>query len=321
LVTAWFLNSRTSEAESGVVEAPLVAEVSDAPVASAQAVSAPAAEAPAAVAESAAPQPEAVVAQESAAPPPRAIAESSLLPTAVAAGVETEAPPQRQAEVVEARSDSSASASMASMLAARRAQPAERAPAPAPRPVVEEQAEQVKAPAGPVVIAEVAATSSAPPLQEAPAPTPAPAPAGSSAANPFQLQPSERGAIQSQVRDKSLQIARLSSQLAQAAQSGDEGEVQRLLADLEIEAGGQSSYYLNMLAYVALTRDQYPEVEAILSVVLSRNPDDANAGLNMAVAESRTGRLKEARQRLERLALAHPEDSRIGALLASLGER
>ena len=90
---------------------------------------------------------------------------------------------------------------------------------------------------------------------------------------------------------------------------------------LEAKAGANSSYVLNMRAYVELVRGEYAAVETLLGVVLARDEADVHAGLNMAVAESRTGRLQQARERLARLALEHPDDDRVGALLQSLRGR
>ena len=76
-----------------------------------------------------------------------------------------------------------------------------------------------------------------------------------------------------------------------------------------------------MRAFVALAREQYAEVEILLGRVLARDETNVNAGLNMAVAESRTGRLQQARRRLDTMAIAHPHNERIAALLRSLPPR
>lgn len=123
---------------------------------------------------------------------------------------------------------------------------------------------------------------------------------------------------QTRSREKSLQISRLTADLTRAVQAGDQIETDRLLAELGSKAGADNNYVLNMRAFVALARGQYAEVEILLERVLARDETNVNAGLNMAVAESRTGRLQQARQRLDNMAIAYPHDDRIVALLRSL---
>ena len=122
-------------------------------------------------------------------------------------------------------------------------------------------------------------------------------------------------------REKSLQVSRLTADLARAVQADDETKIAQVLDELGSKAGADSNYVLNMRAYVALARGQYAEVEIPLRRVLARDATDANAGLNMAVAESRTGRLQQARQRLEQLASVYPDDERIVLMLQSLPQR
>ena len=126
---------------------------------------------------------------------------------------------------------------------------------------------------------------------------------------------------QDRSRAKRVHISRLATGLTAAVEAGDQAETKRLLNSLSFATGAESNYALNMRAYVALANEQYADVEALLGRVLERDQGDANAGLNMAVAESRTGRLKQARERLEQLAIAHPDDERVTAMIRSLPAR
>jgi hypothetical protein len=130
-----------------------------------------------------------------------------------------------------------------------------------------------------------------------------------------------RQRAQTESRERRRRIERLASDLTRAAHAGDESESERLLRAMEGIAGGNSSYVLNMRAYVELLRGEYTAVETLLAVVLARDETDVDAGLNMAIAESRTGRLSQARERLARLVLEHPEDDRVDTLLRSLEGR
>ena len=128
----------------------------------------------------------------------------------------------------------------------------------------------------------------------------------------------QRKLTQAEARERSLQMALLTADLTRAAQARDQPETERLLSDMESKAGVGSNYSLNMRGYVALVNGQYAEAEELLRLVLARDRTDADAAINMAVVESKTGRIKQARRRLERLALAHPDDDRIGVILKSL---
>lgn len=128
----------------------------------------------------------------------------------------------------------------------------------------------------------------------------------------------QRKLTQAEARERSLQMALLTAALTRAAQARDQPETERLLSDMESKAGVGSKYSLNMRGYVALVNGQYADAEELLRLVLARDRTDADAGINMAVVESETGRVKRARRRLERLALAHPDDDRIGVMLQSL---
>ena len=127
-----------------------------------------------------------------------------------------------------------------------------------------------------------------------------------------------RAQQQAKTRKMSVQISLLTAELIRAVQTGDEPAIARLLGNMESEVGADSIHVLNMQAYVALTRGQYAEVETLLARVLARDENDVNAGLNLAVVESRTGRLEQARQRLKHLGIIHPDDERIVVMLQSL---
>lgn len=130
-----------------------------------------------------------------------------------------------------------------------------------------------------------------------------------------------RDLMQARARERIVEMTRLTADLTRAARARNQPETERLLNQIESKTGVRSNYSLNMRAYVALVNGQYAEAETLLGVVLVRNQTDADAGLNMAVAESQTGRLEQARRRLERLALVHPDDDRIRVMLQSFRGR
>ncbi|MCG6872535.1 MAG: tetratricopeptide repeat protein [Gammaproteobacteria bacterium] len=117
------------------------------------------------------------------------------------------------------------------------------------------------------------------------------------------------------------QISRLTAALTRAVQAKDEIATPLLLEELAAAAGPDSNYLLNMRAFVAMAHERYDEVETLLVRVLARDENNLNASLNLAVAESRTGRVEQARERLENLALAYPHDDRIPRLMGSLRQR
>ncbi len=126
---------------------------------------------------------------------------------------------------------------------------------------------------------------------------------------------------QTKAREKGIQISLLTAELIRAVQNNDQTAVSEVIQNMENELGVDSSHVLNMRAYVALANGKFDEVESLLQRVLARDENDVNAGLNMAVAESSTGRVDQARRRLENLVIAHPEDERVVALLQSLPSR
>lgn len=119
--------------------------------------------------------------------------------------------------------------------------------------------------------------------------------------------------------DHTRRVRMLNATLQRALKSRDPDEVARILRELEMLVGPDSSYMLKMRAFTQLTLGGDTEhAMNLLREVLVRDPGDEDAVLNMAVAEIGIGEVAEARARLEALAIARPGDDRIDKLLRSI---
>lgn len=111
----------------------------------------------------------------------------------------------------------------------------------------------------------------------------------------------------------------LNLRLSEALRLRRSNEVLRILSELQRIVGADSIFMLKTRAYTQLALDGDMTLAMdLLREVLSRDPGDAEAAINMAVAEIRVGERQLARKRLEGLAMLHPNDARISALLKTL---
>jgi len=73
-----------------------------------------------------------------------------------------------------------------------------------------------------------------------------------------------------------------------------------------------------MEAYWALAMGRDAEAEGLLREIVSRHPDDLEAGVNLTVLDLRYGRLEAARKRTDYLLGVYPEEPKVQELLSYL---
>lgn len=118
---------------------------------------------------------------------------------------------------------------------------------------------------------------------------------------------------------RTRRVRLLNANLSRAIKQHELDEVGRIVDEMESILGADSVYMMKIRAFTQLsTGGDSEHAMRILREVLVREPGDKEAALNMAVAEINLGETSEARQRLELLAAAHPDEPAIRTLLRSL---
>ncbi len=90
------------------------------------------------------------------------------------------------------------------------------------------------------------------------------------------------------------------------------------LKQLQAQLPPESLTLLRMRAWVAHGGNDMHSAEQLYRQVLERVPDDANAGVNVAIIDARRGDVDDARIRLQRLASLYPRSTQVSRALAEL---
>lgn len=119
--------------------------------------------------------------------------------------------------------------------------------------------------------------------------------------------------------EKSARIGRLVRQIEQAlAGSKEAGDPNTLLKKLARIKGENHPYVAKLRAYYNFQRGKYALAESDLHRVIAANPDDFEAGINLALIEIQFQRYEEALVRLKALRQAYPENEQIADLIKRL---
>jgi Tfp pilus assembly protein PilF len=118
-----------------------------------------------------------------------------------------------------------------------------------------------------------------------------------------------------------LTITRLVNALNRAIQIGDKALSQQLLDQLEQIKGKEDPFVLKLAAYANIQQGELTLARDLLETTLAGQPDDLDAGLNMAVVEIRSGQIAEARRRLTRLLELYPDEGKVIRFLRQLPQR
>ena len=117
---------------------------------------------------------------------------------------------------------------------------------------------------------------------------------------------------------RSLNISRLIAEIQQSMQSSDSRRTEQLLRQLAALKGRNDPYVMKLRSYWYTQQGELDRAAAVLKEVLQRNPNDLEAGLNMAIIDIKSGRYRQANDRLARLREIYPEDTRIPELMEKL---
>ncbi len=123
---------------------------------------------------------------------------------------------------------------------------------------------------------------------------------------------------QAEQAQQHLKVARLAGQMVSAAQDGDVARSADLLGQLTEIKGSKNLFVQKLAAYSQIQQGNLEKARELLTAILAIQPDDMEAGLNMAVVDIRQGRKDRARHRLERLLDLYPEEGRINYFLGQL---
>ena len=110
----------------------------------------------------------------------------------------------------------------------------------------------------------------------------------------------------------------LDSELRAALAGNDAAVVEDRIEQMRALRGAEDPYLLQIEATWRMRTGDNDQAERLLNTVLQRDPLDLSANLNLAVLEAGSGRLPDARDRIVRLQLHHPNDPRVRELSRKL---
>jgi len=117
---------------------------------------------------------------------------------------------------------------------------------------------------------------------------------------------------------RSVEISSLVSRFYEAVGAGDDLEAEKLINRLELQKGPDHPFIMKVKAYWHMKREKWALAKEELNKVLSKSPDDLEAGINMALVEIREGKIEDAIKRLKRLRGLYPDQGPVNDLLAKL---
>jgi hypothetical protein len=113
-------------------------------------------------------------------------------------------------------------------------------------------------------------------------------------------------------------ISQLIDKIKLSMASDNTEHTDKLFNRLERIKGASNSYVMKLKAFWYMQRGEFDLARPLLESVLSRNGDDKEAGVNMAVLEINSHQLPEARARLRKLMAAYPNDGAIHELYSQV---
>lgn len=122
-----------------------------------------------------------------------------------------------------------------------------------------------------------------------------------------------------QARSYLAEVQQLVNQLQQAMVRKDPTVVEPLLDLLELRAGKDVAISLKMRAYWLLQQNNNRAAASLYQRLLTVQPNDAQANLNMALIELRNGERDKAQARVARLVNLYPDSTRVRRFQQQLG--
>ncbi len=117
---------------------------------------------------------------------------------------------------------------------------------------------------------------------------------------------------------KNARICRLISKTKVSLFSGNDSRTESLLNELNSYKGQDDEYVMKLRAFWYLKRGKYELAKPLLDLLLEKDENDLEAGINMAVLEIRTNRLGQAQTRLENLRRIYADNTQIPSLLRKI---
>ena len=120
------------------------------------------------------------------------------------------------------------------------------------------------------------------------------------------------------VVNKSAKISSLVARIQPNIRLGNKDKVEKLINRLGLLIGPENDYIIKLKSYWYITQEDYESASSLLGEVLKKRKNDLEAGINMAILEIKTGRVDQARKRLQKLRNIYKENTIIPDLLRKI---
>jgi len=117
---------------------------------------------------------------------------------------------------------------------------------------------------------------------------------------------------------KNAKICRLLLETQKSLLSENDSRTESLLNELSSYKGQDDDCVMRFRAFWHLKRGRYDTAESLLDLLLQKDGNDLESGINMAVLEIKTNRLDRAQERLERLRRIYADNTQIASLLTKI---
>ncbi len=117
---------------------------------------------------------------------------------------------------------------------------------------------------------------------------------------------------------KNARICRLVSEIKQSLLSANDSRTESLLKELISYKGQDDDYVMKLRAFWHLKQGKHESAKSLLDLLLQKDENDLEAGINMAVLDIKTNRLEQAQERLERLRRVYSDNTQIPSLLKKI---
>jgi hypothetical protein len=114
---------------------------------------------------------------------------------------------------------------------------------------------------------------------------------------------------------KNIKIGNIVGNIAKNIKANNTGKAEKLIDQLASIRGKNDQYVLKLKAFYLMNQGDFSSAILLLNQVLQKDKNDREAGINMAILEMKTGRIKEAKSRLYRLRDIHPHDTLIPEII------
>lgn len=118
--------------------------------------------------------------------------------------------------------------------------------------------------------------------------------------------------------NKSAEITRLVARLQRSIACADEAQAEDLLGQLTALKGEDNIYVMKLRAFLHIRNQDYESAVLLLEKVLENDDTDLEAGINMAVIETKTNRIQDAKKRLAKLREIYSDNIFIPELMRKL---